>query len=105
LRVGRRFTAPDTETADLTPGTCMTRRIASISILIDSSSEMFGTRLMPGTTEPSFISGMKAVPRKGSTPLSAQRRHRSNHRLLLVAQRPVQHFQVALLHGRNQRVS
>jgi hypothetical protein len=29
---------------------------------------MLGTRLMPGTTEPSFISGMKAVPRKGNMP-------------------------------------
>ena len=48
---------PTPDTADLTPGTCMTRRMASISILIDSSSEMLGTRLMPGTTEPSFISG------------------------------------------------
>ena len=45
----------------------ITRRIASISIRIDSSSEMFGTRLMPGTSEPSFISGMKAVPSSGSS--------------------------------------
>ncbi len=56
---------PTPDTADLTPGTCITRRIASISMRTDSSSEMLGARLMPGTIEPSFISGMNAVPRKG----------------------------------------
>ena len=29
---------------------------------------MLGTRMMLGTMEPSFISGMKAVPRKGNIP-------------------------------------
>ena len=59
---------PTPEIADFTPGTSITSFIACISILIDSSREMLGTRLMPGTTEPSFISGMKAVPRKGNIP-------------------------------------
>ena len=58
---------PTPETADLTPGTVITSCMACISILMDSVREMLGTRLMPGTIEPSFISGMKAVPRNGST--------------------------------------
>jgi hypothetical protein len=56
---------PNPEMADFTPGTVMINFIACISILMDSFSEMLGTRLMPGTTEPSFISGMKAVPKNG----------------------------------------
>ena len=32
---------------------------------------MFGTRLMPGTREPSFISGMNAVPSRGSSESAA----------------------------------
>jgi hypothetical protein len=54
------------ETAIRTPGTCIIRFMASCSIRTDSSSEMLGTRMMFGETEPSFISGMKAVPRKGT---------------------------------------
>ena len=57
---------PTPEKADFTPGTCITIRIASISSLMDSSSEILGTRFMPGTIEPSFISGMNAVPSKGN---------------------------------------
>ena len=56
---------PTPETAERTPGTSITSFMASISMRMDSSSEMLGTRLMPGTSEPSFISGMKALPRKG----------------------------------------
>ena len=51
--------------ADLTPGTDRIRFIASISIWIDSSSAMLGTRTMLGTSEPSFISGIKEVPNHG----------------------------------------
>ena len=58
---------PTPDTADFTPGTSITRRIASRSMRSDSASEMLGTRSIAGTTEPSFISGMKAVPRKGSS--------------------------------------
>ena len=53
--------------ADFTPGTVMTNFMACISILIDSASEILGTRLIPGTMEPSFISGINAVPRNGRT--------------------------------------
>jgi hypothetical protein len=35
---------PTPDTADFTPGTSITRRIASRSIFSDSSSEMLGTR-------------------------------------------------------------
>ncbi|MNR06490.1 hypothetical protein D3C85_1225630 [compost metagenome] len=40
--------------------------LAIFSSLIDSSSEMFGTRSMAGTMEPSFISGMNEVPSSGT---------------------------------------
>ena len=40
--------------------------MACFSNLIDSSSEMFGTRSIAGTIEPSFISGMNDVPSSGT---------------------------------------
>ncbi len=58
---------PIRDTTVLTPGTSSTSRIASISSAIDSSSEMLGTRSIAGEIEPSFISGMNAVPRNGNT--------------------------------------
>jgi hypothetical protein len=36
-------------------------------MLIDSSIDILGTRSMPGTIDPSFISGIKEVPKKGIT--------------------------------------
>ena len=58
---------PSRDTADFTPGTSIVRRMASFSIWMDSSSEMFGTRSIEGEIEPSFISGMNAVPRNGTS--------------------------------------
>ena len=43
---------PRRDTAIFTPGTSSTRRIASFSILMDSSSEMFGTRSIAARSNP-----------------------------------------------------
>ncbi len=56
---------PIRDTAILTPGISIILRIASCSMRTDSSSEMLGARMMFGDTDPSFISGMKDVPRNG----------------------------------------
>ena len=56
---------PKALTTDLTPGTSMIAFMALNSMLIDSSMEIFGTRSIPGTIEPSFISGINDVPKKG----------------------------------------
>lgn len=45
--------------------------IASISIAMDSFSEMLATRSMLGDTEPSFISGMNDVPSSGTSASAA----------------------------------
>jgi len=57
---------PTPDTTDFTPGTDSTSLLAAISSLMDSSSEMLGTRSSAGTIEPSFISGMKDVPSSGT---------------------------------------
>ena len=44
----------------------MTMRMASISIFIPSCNEILGIRFIAGTIEPSFISGIKALPKKGN---------------------------------------
>ncbi|MCY1209088.1 hypothetical protein D9M72_207310 [compost metagenome] len=57
---------PTPDTTDFTPGTLSTSLLASFSSLIDSSSEILGTRSIAGTIEPSFISGMNEVPSSGT---------------------------------------
>src|SRR5690242_11463320 len=57
---------PSRDTTFLTSGAPLMIFIARISIFRDSSSEMFGTRSMFGEMEPSAISGIKEVPRKGN---------------------------------------
>ena len=42
--------------------------IAAISMRMDSSSEMLGTRLICGVSAPSFMVGMKDLPRNGNRP-------------------------------------
>ena len=49
-----------------TPGTSAMVFMADISMRIDSSSEMLGTRLICGVSAPSFMVGMKDLPSKGN---------------------------------------
>jgi len=50
-----------------TPGTWATVFMASISMRMDSSSEMLGTRLICGVSAPSFMTGMKDLPSSGNS--------------------------------------
>lgn len=56
---------------DCTPGRSLISRWASISILIDSSIEIFGARSALGLIVPSFISGMNGVPGYGNNDIVA----------------------------------
>ncbi|KAF1029886.1 MAG: hypothetical protein GAK34_03848 [Delftia tsuruhatensis] len=59
---------PSLETTLSTPGTSATDFIAAISMRMDSSSEMLGTRLICGVSAPSFMVGMKDLPSSGNSP-------------------------------------
>ncbi len=59
---------PSLETTLSTPGTSATAFIAAISMRMDSSSEMLGTRLICGVSAPSFMVGMKDLPSSGNSP-------------------------------------
>ena len=65
---------PRTETADRTPGIAATTFIASTSIFIASSSEILGMRMIEGVIEPSFMIGMKLLPRRGNSANETNRR-------------------------------
>ena len=50
-----------------TPGTSAMVFMAAISMRMDSSSEMLGTRLICGVSAPSFMVGMNDLPSKGNS--------------------------------------
>ena len=58
---------PSLDTTMRTPGTWAMVRMAPISMRIDSSSEMLGTRLICGVSAPSFMVGMKDLPSQGNS--------------------------------------
>ena len=57
---------PSRETTVCTSGTFLMAAMAWVSIWIDSSIEILGTRTITGVIEPSCMVGMKAVPKKGT---------------------------------------
>ncbi len=57
---------PIFDTTLATPGIAATNFIASISISIDSSNEIEGTRIITGVSAPSFSVGIKDLPKKGN---------------------------------------
>ena len=58
---------PSLDTTMRTPGTSAMVFMAAISMRMDSSKEMLGTRLICGVSAPSFMVGMKDLPSKGNS--------------------------------------
>ena len=53
--------------------------IASVSSLIDSSSEIEGTRMITGVIEPSLMIGMKDLPSSGYKTNASDREAQRHH--------------------------
>ena len=58
---------PSFDTANRTPGIGLISCKALVSICTDSSIEILGARMICGTIEPSFMVGIKLLPKNGTS--------------------------------------